>query len=200
MLGHFSFVTAGESHGVGLVTIVEGAPAGMRLDAETIRRELARRQKGHGRGGRMEVERDEAEILSGVRLGETLGSPIALLIRNRDWENWRRAMSTGPQPDATDEELRRVTTPRPGHADLVGLLKYGRSDARDILERSSARETAARVAAGAVGRRLLAEFGISVASHVVALGGVEARRLGPGEYPDDINAAADASPVRCLDP
>jgi chorismate synthase len=199
MLEYFRFVTAGESHGKGLVAIIEGVPAGTPLDSETIRLELARRQRGHGRGARMKIEQDAAEIISGVRLGEALGSPIALLIPNRDWENWRLSMSVEPLPDASDEELRRVKLPRPGHADLAGLLKYDRGDARDILERSSARETAARVAAGAVARRLLDQFGISVASHVVSLAGVEARRLEPGDYPDDINAAADASPVRCLD-
>jgi chorismate synthase len=199
MLHHFRYVTAGESHGKGLVTIVEGAPAGLPLDSETLRRELARRQKGHGRGGRMKIERDAAEILSGVRLGKTLGSPIALSIPNRDWQNWQRAMSIDPLPDASDSELRRVRLPRPGHADLVGLLKYDRRDARDILERSSARETAARVAAGAIAKRLLDEFEIGVASHVVSLAGVEARRLRPDEYPDDLNAAVEESPVRCLD-
>ena len=199
MLNHFSFVTAGESHGRGLVTIVEGVPAGLPLDSEVIRVELARRQKGHGRGGRMKIEKDAAEILAGVRLGETLGSPVALMIPNRDWENWRRPMSADPVPDATDEELRRVKLPRPGHADLVGLLKFARQDARDILERSSARETAARVAAGAVAKRLLSEFGIRLGSHVTSLGGAQARRLEVGDYPEDINEAADASPVRCLD-
>ncbi|NIR46538.1 MAG: chorismate synthase [Gemmatimonadetes bacterium] len=199
MLQHFSYVTAGESHGKGLVAIVEGMPAGTPIEADAIRRQLSRRQKGHGRGGRMKIERDAAEILAGVRLGEALGSPIAMLIPNRDWENWQTAMSVAPLPDASDEELRRVSLPRPGHADLVGLLKYGRSDARDILERSSARETAARVAAGALARALLTRFGISVGSHVVSLAGVEARRLEPDEYPDDIGTAADASPVRCLD-
>ncbi len=199
MLNHFRFVTAGESHGRGLVAIIEGVPAGLPLDSETLRQELARRQKGHGRGGRMRIEKDAAEILSGVRLGEALGSPLALLVPNRDWENWRLAMSADPVPEASDTELRRVKLPRPGHADLVGLLKYARSDARDVLERSSARETAARVAAGAVAKRLLAEFGVSLGSHVVSLGGVDARRVEPDEYPMDINEAADASPVRCLD-
>ncbi|MGD2152592.1 MAG: chorismate synthase [Gemmatimonadales bacterium] len=199
MLEHFKVVTAGESHGRGLVAIVEGVPAGTPLDAEVIRRELGRRQLGHGRGGRMKIEQDAAEIISGVRLGEALGSPIALLIANRDWENWQLAMSVEPQPQASDADLRRVNLPRPGHADLAGLLKYDRRDARDVLERSSARETAARVAAGAVAKRLLDEFGINVASHVVSLAGVDARRLEPGDYPEDINAAADASPVRCLD-
>lgn len=199
MQEHFKFVTAGESHGQGLITIVEGVPAGLPLSFETIGRELARRQKGHGRGGRMKIEKDAARILSGVRLGEALGSPIAMLIPNKDWENWRVPMSVEAVPDASDEELRRVKLPRPGHADLVGLLKYARSDARDVLERSSARETAARVASGAIARRLLGEFGVTIGSHVVSLGGVEARRVETDDYPDDINAAADESPVRCLD-
>ncbi len=199
MLEHFKFTTAGESHGKGLVAIVEGVPAGLPLDSEAIRAQLARRQKGHGRGGRMKIEKDAAEILSGVRLGETLGSPIALVIPNRDWKNWQTAMSADPVPDATEEQLKRVTLPRPGHADLVGLLKYDRRDARDVLERSSARETAARVAASAIARRLLDEFGVTIGSHVVSLAGVEARRLESREYPADLNAAADESPVRCLD-
>ena len=199
MLSHFRFVTAGESHGRGLLAIVEGVPAGLPLDSECVREELSRRQKGHGRGGRMKIEKDAAQIMSGVRLGETLGSPIALLIPNRDWENWQVAMSADPMPDASDKELRRVSLPRPGHADLVGLLKYARNDARDVLERSSARETAARVACGAVAKRLLDEFGIRIGSHVVSLGGVDARRLEANEYPENINAAADESPVRCLD-
>jgi chorismate synthase len=195
---HLRVVTAGESHGPALVAVVEGIPAGLPLRAEDVDRELARRQAGHGRGERMKIERDRVEILSGVRLGATLGSPLALLVRNRDWENWRIPMSPEPVPGATDEELRRVTLPRPGHADLVGLLKYDRTDARDILERASARETTARVAAGAVAKRLLAEFGVTVGSHVVHLGGVDARV--PDPLPDDLNAAADRSPVRCLDP
>jgi chorismate synthase len=199
MLQHFHFVTAGESHGQGLVAIVEGVPAGLPIDPQAVRRELARRQKGHGRGGRMKIEQDAAQIIAGVRLGEALGSPIALTVPNKDWENWRRPMSVDPVPGATDEELKRVKLPRPGHADLVGLLKYDRRDARDVLERASARETAARVAVGAIAKLLLAEFGIDVASHVVSLGGVEAERLGPDDYPEDINAVADESPVRCLD-
>lgn len=198
MLTHFRFTTAGESHGRALLAIVEGVPAGLCLSSETIAREMARRQKGHGRGERMKIEQDRAEILSGVRLGEVLGSPIALLIWNRDWENWRVALSPDPVAGASESDLRRVTMPRPGHADLVGLLKYDRDDARDILERSSARETAARVAAGAVARALLAEFGVTIGSHVVQLAGIDARP--PDPLPQDLNAAADASPVRCLDP
>lgn len=199
MLDHFRVTTAGESHGKALLAIVEGMPAGVGLAPDDIRGELARRQKGHGRGGRMKIERDAADILAGVRLGETLGSPIALLIPNRDWENWQVAMSVEALPEASDVELRRVTLPRPGHADLVGLLKYDRRDARDVLERSSARETAARVAGGALAKRLLREFDVSLGSHVVSLGGVDARRFATDDYPDDINASADESPVRCLD-
>jgi chorismate synthase len=198
LLSHVRFFTAGESHGPALVAVIEGIPAGLPLSSETVAAEMGRRQKGHGRGGRMKIEQDRAEILAGVRLGETLGSPIALLVRNRDWENWTVAMSPDPVPGASEEELRRVTMPRPGHADLVGLLKYDRDDARDILERSSARETAARVAAGAVAKALLAQFGVGVGSHVVHLAGVDAQP--PDPLPEDLNAAADASPVRCLDP
>jgi len=195
----FRFTTAGESHGPALVAVVEGVPAGLRLEAERIDHELRRRQGGYGRGGRMRIESDRAEILSGVRHGETLGSPVALLVRNRDWANWTVAMSAAPLDEpADDETLRRVHFPRPGHADLVGALKYDRTDARDVLERASARETTVRVAAGAVARALLAELGITVGSHVVALGGIRAGLA--GEPPEELNAASDLSPVRCLDP
>ncbi len=194
----FRFVTAGESHGPALTALVEGLPAGIPLSADWIDAELRRRQGGYGRGGRMRIESDRAEILSGVRHGETLGSPVTLLVRNRDWENWTVAMSPAPLAEpASDETLRRVHLPRPGHADLVGSLKYDRTDARDILERASARETAARVAAGALAKRLLAELGITVGSHVVSLGGIDAAV--PAELPEELNAAADPSPVRCLD-
>ncbi|HEX8671409.1 MAG TPA: chorismate synthase, partial [Longimicrobium sp.] len=192
----FRFTTAGESHGPALAAVVEGLPAGLPIRADDLDRELRRRQGGYGRGGRMRIESDRAEILSGVRHGETLGSPIALLVRNRDWANWTEAMS--PEPvEGDDEAMRRVFFPRPGHADLVGALKYDRTDARDILERASARETAARVACGAVAKRFLVELGITLGSHVVALGGVVAAV--PAELPDDLNAASDPSPVRCLD-
>jgi chorismate synthase len=196
---HFRFQTAGESHGRGLVTTVDGVPAGLSLvAARDIDPELRRRQGGYGRGGRMVIEKDAAELLAGVRLGESLGSPIALVVWNRDWQNWQQAMACEPPAaDATDRDLRRVTLPRPGHADLVGVLKYDRNDARDILERASARETTARVAAGAIAKRLLAEFDIRIGSHIVMLGGVEARTSGP--LPDDINAVADESPLRTLD-
>jgi chorismate synthase len=194
----FRFTTAGESHGPALAAVVEGLPAGLPLRADDLDRELRRRQGGYGRGGRMRIESDRAEILSGVRHGETLGSPIALLVRNRDWANWTEAMSPEPvEGQGDDEAMRRVFFPRPGHADLVGALKYDRTDARDILERASARETAARVACGAVAKRFLAELGITLGSHVVALGGVVA--AAPAELPDDLNAASDPSPVRCLD-
>lgn len=196
---HFRFNTAGESHGRGLVATVEGVPAGLSLVAERdIDPELRRRQGGYGRGARMKIEKDTAELLAGVRLGETLGSPIALVIWNRDWQNWQVPMSyEPPAAGATDRELRRVHLPRPGHADLVGVLKYDRADARDILERASARETTARVAAGAIARRILAVFGIRIGSHITMLGGIEANR--PEVLPDDINEVADASPLRTLD-
>jgi chorismate synthase len=196
---NFRFHTAGESHGRGLVTLVEGVPAGVPIvAARDIDPELRRRQGGYGRGGRMAIEKDTAEFLAGVRLGETIGAPIALVIWNRDWENWRVPMAYEPPPaDATERDLRRVHLPRPGHADLVGVLKYDRGDARDILERASARETTARVAAGAIAKRILAEFGIRIGSHIVMLGGIEAQR--PDDMPDDINAVADASPLRTLD-
>ncbi|MEJ2679368.1 MAG: chorismate synthase [Gemmatimonadota bacterium] len=191
--------TAGESHGRGLLALVEGVPAGLSLVTKRdIDPELRRRQGGYGRGGRMAIEQDRAEFLAGVRLGETIGAPIAMLVWNRDWENWQKAMAAEPPDDVADAALRRVHLPRPGHADLVGVLKYGRDDARDILERASARETAARVAGGAVARRLLAELGVTVGSHVVMLGGIEAAR--PESLPEDLNAAADASPLRTLDP
>jgi len=196
-MGRIRFTTAGESHGKALVAILEGIPAGLPLVAEDVDRELKRRMQGHGRGARMKIESDQVEFVAGVRAGETLGSPIAMLIRNRDWENWADIMA--PEPDDQPSEARRraVRRPRPGHADLVGVLKYDRTDARDILERASARETAARVACGAVGRKLLAEFGVEVGSHVVQLGGVEA--VGPSPLPEPLNQVADESPVRCLD-
>ena len=179
---------------------MEGLPAGLDLDVERdIDPDLYRRQQGYGRGRRMLIESDRADVISGLRLGETLGSPLAMVIWNRDAENWAAAMSpTTPDADGNPKTLKRVHLPRPGHADLVGVLKYDRTDARDILERASARETAARVACGAVARRLLAEFGISVGSHVVSVGGIEAKPR--GAYPEDLNAAADPSPLRTLDP
>jgi len=190
------FTTAGESHGPALVSILEGMVAGLPLLAADVNTELARRQQGYGRGRRMKIEADHAEFLSGVRAGETLGSPIAMLIHNRDWKNWQDIMDPAPR-DTDPERKRAVTRPRPGHVDLSGMLKYDRDDARDVLERASARETTARVAAGAICRRFLDEFGITVGSHVVHLGGVDAKR--PDKMPADINAAADASQLRTLD-
>jgi chorismate synthase len=193
---HLRFTTAGESHGKAFVTIVEGLPAGLPVAAEAVDRDLARRMQGYGRGARMKIERDRIEWLSGVRAGETLGSPVAMLIANRDWANWEDVMA---HEAAEPGELRRrrVSRPRPGHADLAGVLKYDRLDARDVLERASARETAARVAAGALAKRLLDEFGVEIGSHVVTLGGVVAPR--PAQLPVPLNPAADRSEIRVLD-
>lgn len=191
------FTTAGESHGRGLVAVLEGVPAGLPVSAPPINAELKRRMAGYGRGARMRIEADEIEWLAGVRAGETIGAPIAMLVWNRDWTHWQDVMA----PEAAspgEERRRRVTRPRPGHADLTGSLKYDRADARDILERASARETAARVACGAVCKLLLGEFGVEIGSHVVELGGVVAAPAHP--LPSPINARADQSPVRCLDP
>ena len=193
----FRFTTAGESHGRGLVGILEGIPAGLPVSAERINAELKRRMGGYGRGARMKIEADQIEWLGGVRAGETLGSPIAMLVWNRDWEHWQDVVA--PEANAPGAERRRqVTRPRPGHADLAGALKYDRQDARDILERASARETVARVACGAVCKVLLEQFGIEVGSHVVELGGVTAQYHAP--LPTPLNKASDASSVRCLDP
>ena len=191
------FTTAGESHGQALVSILEGMPAGLPLVVADIDAQLARRQQGYGRGRRMQIESDRAELLSGVRAGETIGSPIAMLIQNRDWKNWQEIMDPAPREGDPDPRKRAVTRPRPGHADLTGLLKYDRQDARDILERASARETTARVAAAAICRKLLSEFGITIGSHLVHLGGIDAAR--PDAMPADINAAADESQLRTLD-
>jgi len=195
MLQHLKFLTAGESHGKGLSGILEGFPAGVPLSESFIAKDLARRQMGHGRGGRMTIEKDHAEILSGLRHGTTLGSPIALWIQNRDWENWKQdKMSHEPPLNPVPE----VTLPRPGHADLAGTQKFGFSDIRNVLERSSARETAMRVALGAICRAFLQELGIQIFSHVIQIGPIKTTQ--PGDHLDsDINAVADTSPVRCLD-
>ena len=198
MLRLLRLTTAGESHGPALVCTLEGMPAGIPLLADDINADLFRRQQGYGRGRRMQIERDEVEFLSGVRAGETLGSPIAMLIRNRDWKNWIEIMDPAPRDDDADGLRKRsVTRPRPGHADLTGILKYDRDDARDILERASARETTARVAGAAVARALLKTFDVHVGSHLVHLGGIDAATV---PLPADLNAASDASPVRTLDP
>ena len=169
------FLTAGESHGPALTVVVEGLPAGVPVERERIDADLRRRQGGYGRGGRMQIEQDAAEVLSGVRHGRTLGSPVALLIRNRDHENWKDVMSPEPQPDSA-RERRRLRYPRPGHADLAGALKYGTSDLRNVLERASARETTARVAAGALAKALLRETGVEIRSHVTRIGSAAAGR------------------------
>ena len=202
------FLTAGESHGPSLTVIVDGVPAHLSLTAEDINQQLRRRQAGYGRGRRMRIEHDAVEVLGGIRHGRTLGSPIALRIHNRDHATWQQVMNPGPLPAGTSNEpesnwrMRPVTRPRPGHADLAGALKFGFEDIRNVLERASARETAARVAAGAVARRLLEELGVTIAGHVVALG--EVRVDSPLEGPEvdlaDLARRAEASPVRCADP
>jgi chorismate synthase len=187
------FTTAGESHGPGLVAVVEGLPAGLELSPDDLNRDLARRQLGHGRGGRMKIEKDRAEVTAGVRHGRTLGSPVALRIANRDFQNWEERMNPWPVDGAVEE----VHLPRPGHADLAGIQKFGLTDVRDVLERASARETAARVAAGALAKALLRALGVSVHSHVVRIGSVTAPErdtLAPEDF-----AGVDESPVRCLD-
>jgi chorismate synthase len=192
-MADLSFTTAGESHGPGLVAIVEGLPAGLELDRERIDREMARRQLGHGRGGRMKIERDAVEVRSGIRHGHTLGSPVALLVANRDYANWEERMNPWP----VEAEVEESHLPRPGHADLVGALKYGHRDVRNVLERASARETAARVAAGALAKEFLAALGVSVHSHVLRIASVAAPErddLEPADF-----ATVDDSPVRCLD-
>ena len=186
----FRYLTAGESHGRALTAIIEGLPAGLSLDEEYIANDLARRQGGYGRSARMTIEQDKAEILSGVRHGLTIGSPISLLIRNRDWENWKEIMAVA----TTETESEKVTRLRPGHADLAGTIKYGLDDIRPILERASARETAARVAVSAVARKLLKEFGIEIHSHTIAIGGVYAKNDGSGKIHWD---NVEKSPVRC---
>lgn len=185
------FLTAGESHGPGLVTIVEGLPRGLDVTVDDFAVELARRRRGHGRGGRMRLEQDELEILGGVRHGRTMGSPVAVLVRNTEWPNWSQVMSVEP-----DEAAKKLTRPRPGHADLAGMLKYDTDDARDVLERASARETAARTVAGVLARKMLATVGVDVISQVVAIGDVVARVGTP--TPDDRDRI-EASAVRCPD-
>jgi chorismate synthase len=186
-------ITAGESHGPGLTCIIEGIPAGLTLDREALNRDLARRQLGHGRGGRMKIERDQVDVTGGVRHGHTLGGPIALRVANRDYANWEERMNPWPVETETPE----VHLPRPGHADLVGTQKYGLTDVRDILERASARETAARVAGGAVAKALLQALGVQIRSHVVQIASVTAPRRADLTVADF--EAVDESPVRCLD-
>src|SRR5262245_3405829 len=192
----FRFTTAGESHGRALVAIVEGLPSGLPIDIEQINHELWRRQQGYGRGARMKIEQDRVEILSGVRHGQALGSPVALMIENKDWENWQEVMAT-EAADVPAEKSRRVKRPRPGHADLAGGLKYDARDLRNVLERASARETAARVACGAIAKQLLAQFGIEIRSHVIQLGG---NPDGPLNLTfDQIASVPVDSPLNCAD-
>jgi chorismate synthase len=194
------FLTAGESHGQALLVTLDGMPAGLQVDGDALNAQLRRRQGGYGRGRRMQIESDRAEILAGVRHGVTTGAPIALLIRNRDWVNWQQTMYVEremPQ-DASGAKRPDVTRPRPGHADLAGALKYGHSDVRDVLERASARETAARVAAGSLARQLLGAFDIQLASHVSAIGDVVVPADRAVSF-DEAYALADDSPLRCVD-
>jgi chorismate synthase len=192
----FRFTTAGESHGRALVATVEGLPAGLPVDLDAIDHELKRRQWGYGRGGRMKIERDHAEVLSGIRHGLTLGSPVALMIENRDWPNWTEIMASTPR-EIAEEKSRRVRRPRPGHTDLAGGQKFDVRDLRNILERSSARETTSRVACGALARQLLAAFGIEIRSHVVQLGGIPSTPL---ELTwKQIEAIPEDAPLRCAD-
>lgn len=193
------YLNAGESHGPRLTAVLEGLPSGLDIDVEALNRELGRRQQGYGRGGRMKIERDRCEITAGVRFGQTLGSPVCLNITNRDWENWQEKMSVTPK-ERNDSQ--RVVRPRPGHADLPGALKYNHRDIRNILERSSARETAIRVAVGAVCRQFLSHFGITINSHVIMIGGIWGRGYTERDRlvsPEDFWARAEKSKVRCVD-
>ncbi|MFB6466006.1 chorismate synthase [Cytobacillus sp. Hz8] len=194
------YLTAGESHGPQLTTIIEGLPAGMPLTKEDINNELLRRQKGHGRGRRMQIERDLVQMTGGIRHGYTLGSPVSLVVENNDWKHWTKIMGQDPVDSDEEEEIKRkITRPRPGHADLNGAIKYGHRDMRNVLERSSARETTVRVAAGAVAKKLLSLLGIEVASHVLEIGGV---RSNVHTYSSlkEVQEITEKSPVRCLDP
>jgi chorismate synthase len=200
-MSNLSFFTSGESHGRAIIGILQGIPAGLSISSDDINRELSRRQRGYGRGARMKIESDTAQILSGVRHGRTIGSPITILIENRDWANWQDVMS--PEPKA-QTQLQPVTRPRPGHADLSGALKYNTHDIRDVLERSSARETAARVALGAIAKKFLSEFNIKVMSYVIEIGGIKSQGLGVSTRVNEKNLLslfkkAEASPVRCPD-
>ncbi len=207
-MSHLRYFTAGESHGQALAGILEGMPAGLEIDEEYIAVQLHRRQQGYGRGGRMRIEKDRAKILSGVRFGKTIGSPISLLVENLDWKNWQEKMAVTVAQSARLDEIPKVEIPRPGHADLAGAIKYGFDDIRNVLERASARETTMRVALGSITRKFLEDFGVVIASHVLQLHEVRSRfslvDLGKPDSPFDfsateLNARADASPVRCLD-
>jgi len=196
MLSRLKYLTAGESHGKGLLGIIDGIPAGLEISESYISAQLYRRQQGHGRGGRMKIETDFAELYTGVRHGESLGSPIGLILQNKDWENWIQKMSADP----VEDKIRKVTLPRPGHADLTGVQKFDFDDIRNVLERSSARETAIRVALASVCRKLLKEVGIEVGSRVVQIHSLkDTSPIPEGISPEGLNEMADSSPVRCLD-
>src|SRR5437899_3275873 len=195
------FLTAGESHGQMLVAILDGVPAGLTIDFDAVTRELRRRQGGYGRGRRMAIESDRADAVSGIRRGVTTGAPIALLIPNKDWENWQRTMQVdaGQEADASGVDRPAVTRPRQGHADLAGAVKYGHDDMRDVLERASARETAARVAVGAVARQILRLVDTEIGSHVVSIGPIALPDALGVTFDDILNIPADA-PLHCVDP
>jgi chorismate synthase len=190
------YLTAGESHGPSLTTIIDGLPSGLAVSAESVNQELKRRQAGYGRGGRMKIESDTVEITSGIRFGKTLGSPITLIIRNRDWVNWQDKMAIEPLPD--DKQITSITQPRPGHTDLAGAIKFGHTDIRNILERSSARETAARVAVGAIAKALLTEFNIHIASQVISIGETKCN-MDISKWPiNKIAQTTESSPFRSV--
>jgi len=196
MLTRLKFLTAGESHGQGLLGILDGMPAGLKISEDYIGVHLTRRQMGHGRGGRMKIEKDHADIWCGVRHGKTLGAPVGLIVKNKDWENWTMKMSVSP----VEDDIQKITLPRPGHADLAGIQKYGFDDIRNVLERSSARETTMRVALGSICRKLLEDLGIEIGSHVVQIHNVKDERPVPDDLtPNQLSITADKSPVRCLD-
>jgi len=196
MLTRLNFLTAGESHGRGLLGILDGIPVGLEVTESYINVQLARRQMGHGRGGRMKIEKDQAEIWCGVRHGQTQGAPIGIIVRNKDWENWTKKMSVTP----VENEIKKVTLPRPGHADLAGVQKYGFDDIRNVLERSSARETTMRVALGSVCRKFIEELGIQVGSRVVQIHNIKDKtKILDGITPNELSQIADESAVRCLD-
>jgi chorismate synthase len=193
------YLTSGESHGPQLTTIIEGLPAGMPIEADDINEDLARRQKGYGRGRRMQIEKDRVSIVGGVRHGYTLGSPLGLVVENKDWTHWTKVMGIEPLSSGEEEEVKRkISRPRPGHADLVGGMKYGHRDLRNVLERSSARETTVRVAAGSVAKKLLNLLGIEVVGHVLEIGGIKAEKV-KYESINDLKERTEESPVRCLD-
>ena len=196
MLTKIKFLTAGESHGKGLLGILDGIPAGLKIEKEYIDIQLARRQMGYGRGGRMKIEKDKVEIWSGIRLGETIASPIGLIVRNRDWENWKEKMTIG----ISEKAPKKVTLPRPGHADLAGVEKFDFDDIRNVLERSSARETTMRVALASVCRKLLSDIGINVASRVTQIHNViDTTNIPKNMSASELNSVVDNSPLRCLD-